>query len=91
MKATDLSIDEIAHLKMCNEHPEFQYAGINRTTLNTLNSYKLVEYAGNLKYEITKQGKELLSELMETPEENAETVSGHLGGELVEAATYASV
>lgn len=88
MEATELTIDEIGFLEMCKENPTFKYTGILRTTLNILCSYKLVEYAGNLQYNITKEGESVLRQIKGHPDESVEDTSNPLVGESVKAATF---
>lgn len=91
MEAIELTTDEIFFLNMCKDNPEFKYTGILRTSINTICSYKLVEYAGNLQYHITKEGENVLKQLKGHPDESVEYTSHPLVGESVKAATFTGV
>lgn len=91
MEATELTTDEIFFLNMCKDNPEFKYTGMFRKSINTLCSYKLVEYAGNLQYNITKEGENILQQFKGHPDESAENTTSSLVGESVKAATFAGV
>jgi len=89
MENFDLSTVEKYLLNFCNECPNYQYVGIQRTSMNVLASYKLVTNIGNLKYEITEKGRKILHELSIQPRENSEEIPPELVGKLGEAATSA--
>lgn len=90
MEPEDLTTDEIFFLNMCNDNPSFRYTGTIRTAINTLCSYGLVDSLGNLQYEVTDRGREMLQLLQTQQGEEAENVIHELVGELSEAATSVS-
>jgi len=64
MKLTDLSVLEKWFLHFSFENPDFKFIGTDLTVINVLASYNLVKYAGNHKFELTKEGKDLLDEIL---------------------------
>lgn len=62
MKKEDLDLVELGILKEINiAKQEIKYDGILRIVANRLCSYGLVRDLSNLRYEITREGKELLN------------------------------
>lgn len=72
MKAEELDLTERNFLENCHDYPDMQYIGASRTTMNTLDCYGLVRYAGSMKYELTEDGLHIIKEIKECTHEVTE-------------------
>lgn len=63
MKVADLNTKERIALNYIAHFPSKKYTQSWGNLANTLASYGLLRYAGNMQYELTKEGSEIIVEI----------------------------